>query len=284
MKNTDVDDLMSEAFYSDLGKYTYGKVIEQNYENFDECFEYLKSLEVKIQVRGKEMNETSKKTYLDGHDRNSQQQMNNYGTKLCKLHRMCNHTTEECTKYDKDFYFKKEQDRVNENRIREERRNDDRKNYLITEKLKNPTRTAINELIKNKQMELIFDSGATRNFVSSKTVNNLNLPYSEVEPLTLIFGNGHSEKTNIIVELEIELEGLKKTIREEAYVLNNLPEDLLLGNEFLLNSAIVLDFKNHVVIIDNKVIKMNDSEDKYPDEMDRIIYERLLCINTRNTI
>ncbi|KAF9761712.1 hypothetical protein NGRA_2437 [Nosema granulosis] len=132
--------------------------------------------------------------------------------------------------------------------------------------------------IKNKEFELRIDSGATKSFIGKETVKALGLTVIEAAQITNVFGNGHTEKTRETVEVEIQLKGIQRLIKENLYVLDHLPEAILLGNEFLFNNELLLDYKNRVVVIDEKVIPMIGKETINPDEMDRILCERLLCI------
>ncbi|KAF9756154.1 Retrovirus-related Pol polyprotein from transposon opus [Nosema granulosis] len=270
MKDTEAKVLLGDAFFNGLGKYTYGKVLEQDFEYFEDCLEFLKKLETKIKVRSREFSEVqARPTFPENKKVNNQYNTRRVGNKFCKLHKECNHTTEECTRYDKDFYNKVE------NKKKEE------SNYLIREVINHPSNTAIMGTIKRKELELRIDSGASKSFIGRETVKALNLTIIEVTQITTVFGNGHTEKTNRTVDVEIQLKGIGRKIKESLYILDHPPETILLGNEFLFNNELVLDYKNRIILIDENVIPMIGKETINPDDMDRILYERLLCIEEK---
>ncbi|KAF9761302.1 Transposon Tf2-6 polyprotein [Nosema granulosis] len=270
MKDSEVKTLFNESFYNGLGKYTFGRVIELEFADFEDCFQYLQTIETKVKVRSKEMNESRNITNQkqQGTTFHHSMTFRNTGTKFCKLHKQCNHSTEECyNKYDKDFYKK--------NNITH---NKNEQNYLIKERVNNPSRTAMLGKINDRDVELRLDCGASRSFIRKDTVIKLGLILKEATEITTVFGNGHTEHTNQSVDLEIRLESINVSILESLYVLERLPEDILLGNDFLFNNEIVLDYKNRVILVQNKPIAMIGRENIHPDEMDKILYERVLCI------
>ncbi|KAF9760669.1 Transposon Tf2-6 polyprotein [Nosema granulosis] len=275
MKEGEIQSLFSESFYNGLGRYTYGRVIEFDFAKFEDCFEYLLALETKVKVRSKEMKEnqghTINKRYTPHPTKNNNEQNN--VQKYCKLHRYGNHTTEECYKYDKDFYKKKDNKQIT-----------NEQNYLIKERVNNPTKTALIGTINEQNIELRIDCGASRSFIRSDTVKKLKLELIEAEKITTIFGNGHTENTNHVVELEILLKDHNITLFEKLYVLEKLPENILLGNDFLFNNEIVLDYKNRVIFVKNQPIDMLGRDEIHPEEMDRILYERVLCIEEESKL
>lgn len=141
------------------------------------------------------------------------------------------------------------------------KRNDE-ENYLIKEVVKNPTRTAVQGQIKHKTFELRIDSGASKSFIGKHTAEKLGLTFIEEEEITTIFGNSNTEVTRNTVDVEIKIEGLERLLKENLYILDSLPEAILLGNEFLFNNELVLDYKNRVVMISDKMIPMIGREMK----------------------
>ncbi|KAF9760824.1 Transposon Tf2-6 polyprotein [Nosema granulosis] len=270
MKDNDAKSLEIEAFYNGLGKYTYGRIIEQEFQGSDDVFEYLKGIELKVKARSAEMKESPSTNHFGKTHNNMRTQYQNnvrQGQKYCKLHKECSHTTEECRTYDKDYYKKNNDSKAQEH------------NYLIKETTNNPTKTAICGRINNKKVELRLDCGASKSFIKNDTVKELGLQLREVETITTVFGNGKTERINHAVEVDISLKGFDRPVKEELYVLDSLPEDILLGNEFLFNNELVLDYKHRVIIMDKKIIPMKGNDEKYIDEIDEILYERLLIID-----
>ncbi|KAF9756174.1 hypothetical protein NGRA_3291 [Nosema granulosis] len=154
MKDDETNALFTYAFYNGLGKFTFERVIELEFKDAKYCFEYLKTLEIKVKVRSEEMKQSPGNPQGNyGQLKNNYNQGQTYGCKHCKLHKQCNHTTEECTKYDKDFYKKTEKNQKEEC------------NYLIKEKINLPDRTAIKGKNNKNSIELRLDCGASRSFI-----------------------------------------------------------------------------------------------------------------------
>lgn len=109
--------------------------------------------------------------------------------------------------------------------------------------------------IKNWNVKILFDSGATKSLISNLVVKKCNLP---------LYPNDHfslSTVTNIAVNIigvtsvEIILEG-KKFIIECLVVKNNLSSsfDVLLGSDFLENFGFSLDFKHKNISNDDILV------------------------------
>ncbi|KAG0440340.1 UBA domain-containing protein Mud1 [Dictyocoela muelleri] len=128
-------------------------------------------------------------------------------------------------------------------------------------------------------MKLRFDSGATKSFMKYSVAEKLNLPFIKTETINTVFGNGSTEVTKYIVSSDIFIGDLKDPIHGTFIILKDLPEDVLLSNEFLFNNEIILDYKNQVVIILDNVIPMLGRTPLHKDEMDRILHKKIFMID-----
>ncbi|KAG0435776.1 hypothetical protein DMUE_4541, partial [Dictyocoela muelleri] len=278
--------IFEEAFYNGLGKFTFGKLIELEFGDYNDCYKYLLNLESKIIVRNKEMT-AGKKPFDNKHDKNINNKFINEKDskyfnknkeeqkrkKYCKLHKWCFHSTEDCTTYDKDFYLKNERNNQNKN-----------ENFLIKEIISNPDRTSIEGRFQNEKIELRFDCGATKSFIKESWVQYLQLEIIESKNITTIFGNGTTEKTNKTVFIEFYAGDCVNSFKEVFYVLKDLPENLLLGGEFMFNNEVLLDYKNKVIIIQETVIPMIINKNLAQDEIEKILYDKLLVIDKKYNI
>ncbi|WUR03433.1 prp pol polyprotein-like [Vairimorpha necatrix] len=265
LMDEEVDRLFEEAFHAGLGKFTYGRVLEYGFGSYQASFEFLKGLEIKISIRAKEIREFRSINSNDNrpmHNNHSEFKKDKY----CKLHKYSNHTTEECTKYDKDFYK-----RNNDNK-------DNRNVYFIKENVHNFEKTQLRGSINETPIDIMIDSGANKSFMSAEIADKLKIKTQETDEISLIFGNGAKGKTNKKARVEIRLAGLNKVTYEDVHILKNLPEKMILGSDFLLNNGWLLDYKNKRIIVNNAILPMIGAEEIETDEIDAILYDRILLI------
>lgn len=84
------------------------------------------------------------------------------------------------------------------------------------------------------------DSGATLTLINSDTAVKLDLPRVSVEGPFVKIISGTVEKLREVTDLCIEYKQTKLTLK--AFIINNLPVDLLLGLNWLYSSKVTLDF------------------------------------------
>jgi hypothetical protein len=167
-KNSEIEEMLDEAFYEGLGNKTHAKVFDQEAMTAIQCYDYLKSIETRAIARAESRQSTTRRDNSTYNNNTSNESRNdNYSKKTninetnkpkndkyCKLHLNGNHSTEECTKYDPDYYKKKRAETEEPS-----------KNLLITEKISRPKKTAISGTVNGQMKEFTIDSGSAKNFI-----------------------------------------------------------------------------------------------------------------------
>jgi len=101
-----------------------------------------------------------------------------------------------------------------------------------------------------KQVECLFDSGASSSFVRPELVRALGLPtLGLLKPIRIRLGKG-STRVLKRAEVRIGLNGI--TLPDTAYVLPGLSEEFVIGAEFLERYEIRLDPKRQRFLLPPK--------------------------------
>ena len=101
-----------------------------------------------------------------------------------------------------------------------------------------------------KQVECLFDTGASSSFIRPQLVGILGLPTTDlVKPLRIRLGKG-SAKVSRLAAVMIRLNGV--TLADTAYVLPGLTEEYVVGSEFLERYDIRLDPKRRSLLLPPK--------------------------------
>ncbi|WUR03323.1 DNA-damage inducible DDI1 domain-containing protein [Vairimorpha necatrix] len=85
-------------------------------------------------------------------------------------------------------------------------------------------------------------------------------------------------------ETKVFIHGISGPIKAEFYLLKELSKAVIIGSQFMLDNEMVLDFKNKFVIIDGKVLRMNETDDLTKDEIDNILFERIGLIKNKEIL
>lgn len=134
----------------------------------------------------------------------------------------------------------------------------------------------INGFLKNKKVEILIDSGASRNFISKKLVNEVNLIESENRTVKTMIANSEVVESNTTVDIQLTLEGINnRKFQLEPYVFKNCSFDLILGSKFLFNNGAIIDCQNQVPHIEKGYVKIKGNDNVNEDEIDKLIFEKL---------
>jgi hypothetical protein len=116
-------------------------------------------------------------------------------------------------------------------------------------------------VIKERKIPALVDTGSTRNIISEKIAKGLNLEIEKVNPINMVVGNDQVLTMNETVDVSFNMgNGLKAT--ERCYVSSSCPENLILGNEFLLNQGCVIDFRNMSLSAGKTKIQLNNNKNE----------------------
>lgn len=103
---------------------------------------------------------------------------------------------------------------------------------------------------RRRQVECLFDTGASSSFIRPSLVRALGLSTAELpRPLRGRLGKGSTQVSQIAAVM-IRLNGV--TVADSAYVMPGLTEDYVLGAEFLERYDIRLDPKHHRLLFPSK--------------------------------
>ncbi|KAF9761107.1 Retrovirus-related Pol polyprotein from transposon [Nosema granulosis] len=235
---------ITDAFYRGLGEHTSLELLKQGIdpESIEETIKYLRRLEegillqsnlrqLKVNHSQRNPRTTTDTNFLKAEDR-----------KWCSIHKMTSHNTKDCslnktsTAYSGSIHTPPSS------------QNNSKRSLIISESIKDQTRNVeIEAEIKDTTYNFVVDSGADVNYVSKTAADELNFITEETKPITLIFGGGTKEITNMIVRECIKIKG--KSYQVDFYVIKELPVKFILGNDFLSRHDCVLDFKKRSIKI-----------------------------------
>jgi hypothetical protein len=69
--------------------------------------------------------------------------------------------------------------------------------------------------------------------------------------------NGQISTMNKLATITIQFDAVDYKIQGKLYILKHLPEKKLIGNKFLIDYEIKIDYKNHALKIGNKNLPMH---------------------------
>lgn len=274
MTSTETKRKYEDCFKRGLGPYTKLELFNRGILGLEESVNFLKELEDNLIIAAEENSLLTKSTKpqdkknLISHDIGKK--------KYCKLHNTTSHSTFECR-------LRNKKDKVH---LSNPSRNNE-KNFILREK-----ETTIKTLkavinINNKDIEAVIDTGSSNNFIRSALCEELNLtPQCEKETL-IETGSGEVIKSTKVTEISFKWKNNEENIKDEFFLLNNLPCDLILGNKFLARNNCIIDFKNLIFISDGKKIaKLNDRDENsdVDHDPDKKIFEKCFYISTDYTI
>ena len=151
-------------------------------------------------------------------------------TKYCRLHKNCNHTTEECNKIkstkniDKISHFAK------------------KRMDILSKGLYVTPMVTIND---SSRIKVFIDTGADTNYISPETVQLLNLKPMTISSFEVELGDGRIQKVSSKVNFEIKFDELiNEEFHIEAFLLKGLKNTLNIGASFLSENNISIDIKN----------------------------------------
>ena len=103
---------------------------------------------------------------------------------------------------------------------------------------------------RKKEVECLFDTGASSSFIRPELVRELELPTANLlRPLRIPLGKG-STRVSRLAAVMIRLNGV--TLADTAYVMPGLSEEYVLGSEFLERYDIRLDPKRRRLLLPPK--------------------------------
>ncbi|KAG0439235.1 hypothetical protein DMUE_2576 [Dictyocoela muelleri] len=155
----------------------------------------------------------------------------------CKLHKTSQHSNENCRL--------QKHDRHKNNTIKFS----DKNNF---HKLSNLTfETEINY----KTVEILIDTGATRNFINKELFDKLYLKKMKISEVSVEFGNGSKNNINSKTNINLQLKQLPDiNFKVELLIVHDLNYDIILGMEWLTENEIKLDFKERTMYFLNQEI------------------------------
>ncbi|KAF9754366.1 hypothetical protein NGRA_3350 [Nosema granulosis] len=165
----------------------------------------------------------------------------------CKYHKTSNHGTEECRALA----------RKNNGTQRDSRP----QNFVLKEPRCETKLLQINGIIGETETKFTIDTGATNNFISETIVNKYHLRTTETEPSEVTYGNGQTSQSTKCVHTSIKQLGIKTMNKAITFVvIKNLPEETILGNNFLKDNKAIINFDNSTLQLDDTILPLNNQE------------------------
>ena len=125
----------------------------------------------------------------------------------------------------------------------------------------------------SRPFQMLLDSGAAANFIDSSVVDALGLRRFPVDEVIVAMANGSTERSSHIVKINIEIHG---TSVPSDFRVIRLPDiQVVLGEDFLVDGQVVMDYSTGNIQIQGKVIATTG----YPDEQPSTGYDSIRIIS-----
>ena len=102
---------------------------------------------------------------------------------------------------------------------------------------------------------ILYDSGASASFIRRDLADLLGDTGPTVNPLRFVMADGQELTADQTMNLEIEMNGI--TVEHRFLVLDDLPEEILVGSDLIQKWKISLDLENETVSIDPRALYLN---------------------------
>jgi hypothetical protein len=127
--------------------------------------------------------------------------------------------------------------------------------------------------INGSPFQMLLDSGAAANFIDSSVVDALGLRRFPVDEVIVAMANGSTERSSHIVKINIEIHG---TFVPSDFRVIRLPDiQVVLGEDFLVDGQVVMDYSTGNIQIQGKVITTTG----YADEQSSKDYDSIRIIS-----
>ena len=102
---------------------------------------------------------------------------------------------------------------------------------------------------------VLYDSGASSSFIRRDIADIVGDTSSTVSPLQFMMADGQVISADQTINLEIEMNGI--TVEYRFLVLDDLPEEVIIGADLMQKWKISLDLENETVYIDPRALYLN---------------------------
>ena len=102
---------------------------------------------------------------------------------------------------------------------------------------------------------ILYDSGASSSFIRRDIADIVGDTSSTVSPLQFMMADGQVISADQTINLEIEMDGI--TVEYRFLVLDDLPEEIIIGADLMQKWKISLDLENETVDIDPRALYLN---------------------------
>jgi hypothetical protein len=198
----------------------------------------------------------------------------NYESKFCKKHGTCKHDTRECRSLRKEDFKEK----------KDEHKKD--KNFVLREPLPRIGGLEFDGQINKHQTTFLLDPGATKSYLSKKMVAELYVKttaLNEIEKTQIASGSIGNiyEKTSISFNLS-KIPDV--TFKTDFFVISgNLPFALL-GEPFLIQEEVKIDYKEATVRIGDCVIFLDQKYSDWKETPDNDLIEKAFLTTQREDL
>ncbi|KAF9760596.1 Retrovirus-related Pol polyprotein from transposon, partial [Nosema granulosis] len=251
---------LKESFFQGLGFATKMKVFELGKKKLEDTIEFLEQVEENL------ITEMDRMKFQKTHQNVKESISNFINNKWCAHCKTNSHTTKTCYKLNRD-------DGPRRQEITKSRKEE--KSCVMKERRLKTLELEILGNIGGQKIQVMVDTGASRNYINANLIKELNLEMVEEEPLEVMTANGAKVRLNDVVNCKLILDGIKKVYNCTFYVLQECASDVILGNEFIFNNSVILDFKRNIIRIEEEELKILKENEEDVEELDKIFYEKL---------
>jgi len=240
----EVENTIEEIFFNNLGPYTQLKLTRQRLSTYDEAFEYILQLERKVmQLVPTQPTTASNMISKNLYEKKPLHNKKSFSTedKYCKKHGTCKHATENC----RDLRPGNKPD----------------KSYVITETQLELGILEISVGLGINTYSAIIDTGAAASYISEDIIYKEKLTLEKIEEKRSILADGSVMDVNHQTNTHIKiLESLNDLYALRAKVLKGNKRTILLGNDFLVENKVIIDYSKMSIEIDGHMLSPSNKK------------------------
>ncbi|MGL5707258.1 MAG: reverse transcriptase domain-containing protein [Aeromonas sp.] len=187
--------------------------------------------------------------------------------KYCRIHGTCRHDTKEC----RNTMNNKEQPKKKEI--------DSKKHSLVLrDPLPKINGLEFTGLINDFHVVFLIDPGATKSFISEKVVKEIGVKSTQLkDPENIQIASGQIEIVTSKVETWISLDKIPDNkFKVELYIISGDLPVVLLGEPFLIQEEVCIDYKEAVIRISDNYLFLDENYKEWRNTPDKELVEKAL--------
>ena len=206
--------------------------------------------------------------------------------KYCSFHKTSTHSNAECRRR----HAQGERTHSREPANRQDRktsRTEGPRAMVINDSVRPIGKIPVQVHIADKEYQGILDTGANRTFIAERLlselkdahVNNLD------QPVHLTIANGETMASEQVVDTFLSFPAMGDCEKFDArcYVIRNLPEDVVIGLDFMVRHKTIIDMEDMKIIVSGNEMPLGSGNSGPLSTPDKMIVEKSECYTIQDT-